>query len=143
MGPVIYVDPYGSMTFVPSKVKKNADFFRIYEEKEGVLNVKKQSSKVQEMCLNDAGTETNLASLWYTPHLTEILVKLAPVEVTLKPTTDTSKKLFRNSFVYGKSLEIYTMLYQTYMMIKAYAKMLQSSQRYSAHGNSIHLVKLN
>ncbi len=73
MGSVLYFDSYGTLSFVPSRVKKNSDYFRLFEEKEGALNVKKQSSRLQEIFANDAGTEIPLLSLWYTPHLTEIL----------------------------------------------------------------------
>ena len=48
---------------------------------------------------------------------------------------DITKMLFIDLGIFGKSYEIHALIFQIYNLVKAYSKLLQSSQRISSHGN--------
>ena len=82
----VFSDSYGGINFVPSKIKKNADFFKSklfyladtmeaqYQKDSEILRVKKQSSKEQEVYSLENSVQVSLCSLWYTPHITETVL---------------------------------------------------------------------
>ena len=132
----VYSDSYGLLNFVPSKIESHSDFFKNSSEKgESMNDVTKQTSKTQNLIFSDVAATRVLCDLWYTPHLSEILLKLSVSDSSSnKQVSDISRKLYTNSFVFQKSYQVHALLFQTYNLIRIYARLLQSSQRYSAHG---------
>ncbi|TPX37057.1 hypothetical protein SmJEL517_g00863 [Synchytrium microbalum] len=118
---------YGKLLFRSSKILNHLDYFATLEKGTTEDNDNNLGVSIQDVVAEN-GTE-KIAKLWYIPHITEIILGLVPTDKGGRA-ADVSRRAFRNSLLYRRSLIMYTLVLEILTMFSRVAVLLQENRKF-------------